>query len=191
MASPSYWTTYRTKKLEAQRKLFERMVSPAASSNSTPNSLQLRQNAWTSPSCSRRARLHHLQRIAEPEQPSFDPQPLPWPPWRRRSFCTKAQLTSSWARDQACSNAPIPQADHTLARSNRACHSRGGENLYKELPREGALASAGTITATRAGTHRTNAGSNHRHHDSVNTAKRLQENSARNQIIITKCLYDR
>jgi len=93
-------------------------------------------------------------------------------------------------------NAPVPQKDHTLRAVKAALAIREAvENvLYKELPKEAHLAFG-------AGIHYGDAilgliGTDRRLEytaisDSVNTAKRLQENSAKNQIIISRVAYDR
>jgi class 3 adenylate cyclase len=93
-------------------------------------------------------------------------------------------------------NAPVPQKDHTLRAVKAALALREAvENvLYKELPKEAHLAFGAGIHYGEAvlgliGTDRRleyTAIS-----DSVNTAKRLQENSAKNQIIISRVAYER
>jgi class 3 adenylate cyclase len=92
-------------------------------------------------------------------------------------------------------NAPVPQPDHTLRAVKAALAIREAfEGLYKILPREAHLAFG-------AGIHYGDAvlgliGTDRRIEytaisDSVNTAKRLQENSAKNQIIISREAYAR
>jgi class 3 adenylate cyclase len=92
-------------------------------------------------------------------------------------------------------NAPIPQPDHTL-RAVRAALAmrRAVEGLYQELPEEFHLGFG-------VGIHYGDAvlgliGTDQRMEytaisDSVNTAKRIQENSAKNQILISKEAYKR
>ena len=92
-------------------------------------------------------------------------------------------------------NAPIPQKDHTLRAVKTALMIRESvEALYKELPPEahlsfGAGIHYGEVVLGLIGTEKrleyTAIG------DTVNTAKRLQENSQKNQIIISKAVYDR
>ncbi len=92
-------------------------------------------------------------------------------------------------------NAPIPQSDHTLRAVKAALLLRETvENLYKELPEDshlefGAGIHYGDAVLGLIGTDRrleyTAIG------DSVNTTKRIQENSGRNQILITKDAYER
>ena len=92
-------------------------------------------------------------------------------------------------------NAPVPQKDHTLRAVKAALAIRDAfEGLYKILPKEAHLAFG-------AGIHYGDAilgliGTDRRIEytaisDSVNTAKRLQENSAKNQIIISREAYAR
>jgi len=90
-------------------------------------------------------------------------------------------------------NAPVPQLDHTLRAVKAALSIRARfEALYLELPKEAHLSFG-------AGIHYGDAilgliGTEKRLEytaisDSVNTAKRLQENSAKNQIIISREAY--
>jgi class 3 adenylate cyclase len=92
-------------------------------------------------------------------------------------------------------NAPVPQPDHTLRAVKAALAIRTRfEALYLELPKEAHLSFG-------AGIHFGDAvlgliGTDRRVEytaisDSVNTAKRLQENSAKNQIIISREAYAR
>jgi class 3 adenylate cyclase len=92
-------------------------------------------------------------------------------------------------------NAPIPQPDHTLRAVKTALIIRESvENLYKELPPEYHLAFGAGIHCGDAilgliGTEKRleyTAIS-----DAVNTAKRIQENSARNQILISRDAFGR
>jgi class 3 adenylate cyclase len=92
-------------------------------------------------------------------------------------------------------NAPIPQEDHTLRAVKAALLLRATvENLYEELPEDSHLGFGvgihyGDAVLGLIGTDRRleyTAIS-----DSVNTAKRIQENSARNQILISKEAYQR
>ena len=92
-------------------------------------------------------------------------------------------------------NAPIPQPDHTLRAVKTALANRESiDNLYKELSSDSHLAFGvgihfGDAVLGLIGTEKRleyTAIS-----DTVNTAKRLQENSARNQIIISQDAYER
>ncbi|MCK6539894.1 MAG: GAF domain-containing protein [Anaerolineales bacterium] len=184
------------KKLEAQRKLFERMVSPAVIQQLDPNSLQLG---------GKRADITVLfadVRGFTSFSESQEPEQLVSILNRYLAAMAEAVLLHEGTIDKfmgdaimAWFNAPIPQADHTLRAVKAALAIREAvENLYKELPKEAHLAFG-------AGIHYGDAvlgliGTERRLEytaisDSVNTAKRLQENSARNQIIISKVAYDR
>ena len=92
-------------------------------------------------------------------------------------------------------NAPIPQPDHTLRAVKAALFLRQTvEELYKELPENAHLAFGvgihyGDAVLGLIGTDRRleyTAIS-----DSVNTAKRIQENSGKNQILISNDAYER
>jgi class 3 adenylate cyclase len=92
-------------------------------------------------------------------------------------------------------NAPIPQPDHTLRAVKTALIIRESvEKLYKELPADSHLAFGvgihyGDAVLGLIGTEKRleyTAIS-----DSVNTAKRIQENSAKNQILISSVAYER
>ncbi len=92
-------------------------------------------------------------------------------------------------------NAPLPQPDHTLRAVKAALKlKKAVERLHAELPEEAHLSFGVGIHYGRAvlgwiGTQKrleyTAIG------DCVNTAKRLQENSARNQILMSKEAYER
>jgi len=92
-------------------------------------------------------------------------------------------------------NAPIPQPDHTLRAVRAALDLRAAvEKLHAELPPEAHLSFGVGIHYGKAvlgwiGTEKrleyTAIG------DSVNTAKRIQENAAKNQILISKEAYER
>jgi class 3 adenylate cyclase len=92
-------------------------------------------------------------------------------------------------------NAPIPQKDHTLRAVKAALLLRQTvEDMYLTLPEDSHLAFGvgihyGDAVLGLIGTDRRleyTAIS-----DSVNTAKRIQENSAKNQILISKEAYER
>ncbi len=92
-------------------------------------------------------------------------------------------------------NAPVPQADHTLRAVKTALAIRDSvEKLYEELPEDSHLSFGvgihyGDAVLGLIGTEKRleyTAIS-----DSVNIAKRIQENSAKNQILISREAYDR
>jgi len=92
-------------------------------------------------------------------------------------------------------NAPLPQADHTLRAVKSALTLRGTiANLHAEMPIEthldfGVGIHYGEAILGWIGTEKrlefTSLG------DSVNTTKRIQENSAKNQILISREAYER
>ncbi len=184
------------KKLEAQRRLFERMVSPAVIEQLDPNSLQLggKRVDITVLFADIRGFTSYSEKIA--------PEQLVKTLNRYLAAMADAVLAQEGTIDKfmgdaimAWFNAPVPQADHTLRAVKTALAIRDSvERLYKELPKEEHLAFG-------AGIHYGDAvlgliGTEKRLEytaisDSVNTAKRVQENSAKNQILISKAAYDR
>ncbi len=92
-------------------------------------------------------------------------------------------------------NAPVPQADHSLRAVKSALALRAAiERLHKELPPEARLSFGVGIHYGEAvlgwiGTEKrlefTAIG------DSINTAKRIQENAAKNQILLSRAVYER
>jgi PAS domain S-box-containing protein len=184
------------KRLEAQRRLFERMVSPAVIKQLDPNGLQLG---------GKRVNLTVLFAdirgfTTYSEQTS--PEQLVSILNRYLAAMAEAVLSQEGTIDKflgdavmAWFNAPIPQPDHTLRAVKSALLLRERvENLYQELPEDSHLAFGvgihyGDAVLGLIGTDRRleyTAIS-----DSVNTAKRIQENSARNQILISKEAYER
>lgn len=184
------------KKLEAQRRLFERMVSPAVIEQLDPNSLQLggkRTNITTL-----FADIRGFTSFSETQEPEKLVQILN----RYLAAMAEAVLVQAGTIDKfmgdaimAWFNAPIPQPDHTLRAVKTALIIRESvEALYKELPPEfhlgfGAGIHCGDAVLGLIGTEKRleyTAIS-----DAVNTAKRIQENSARNQILISASAYER
>ena len=184
------------KKLEAQRRLFERMVSPAVINQLNPNSLQL--GGKRTDITAIFADIRGFTTFSE----SIDPEKLVSILNRYLAAMADAVLSQEGTIDKfmgdaimAWFNAPVPQKDHTLRAVKTALAIRESiEGLYKELPKESHLAFGAGIHYGEAvlgliGTERRleyTAIS-----DSVNTAKRIQENSAKNQILISKDAYDR
>lgn len=184
------------KRLEAQRKLFERMVSPAVINQLDPNSLQLggKRVDLTVLFADIRGFTTYSEQIS--------PERLVAVLNRYLAAMAEAVLSQEGTVDKflgdavmAWFNAPIPQADHTLRAVKAALLMREAvEALYQELPEDSQLAFGvgihyGDAVLGLIGTDRRleyTAIS-----DSVNTAKRIQENSARNQILISKEAYER
>jgi len=184
------------KKLEAQRRLFERMVSPAVINQLNPNSLQLGGKRVDITAIF--ADIRGFTTFSE----SIDPEKLVSILNRYLAAMADAVLSQEGTIDKfmgdaimAWFNAPVPQKDHTLRAVKTALAIRDSiEALYKELPKEshlhfGAGIHYGEAVLGLIGTEKRleyTAIS-----DSVNTAKRIQENSAKNQILISKDAYDR
>ncbi|MEW5940631.1 MAG: adenylate/guanylate cyclase domain-containing protein [Chloroflexota bacterium] len=184
------------KRLEAQRKLFERMVSPAVIEQLDPNQLQLggKRAAITAIF----ADIRGFTSFSEKQSPEKLVAVLN----RYLARMAEAVLAYEGTIDKfmgdaimAWYNAPIPQSDHTLRAVKTALTIRDSvEALYQELPAEEHLAFGAGIHYGEAvlgliGTEKrleyTAIG------DTVNTAKRIQENSARNQILISRDAYER
>ncbi|MFT3891439.1 MAG: adenylate/guanylate cyclase domain-containing protein [Anaerolineales bacterium] len=185
------------KRLQAQRRLFERMVSPAVIDQLDPNSLQLGGKRIDITVLF--ADVRGFTSFSETQSPEKLVSILN----RYLGAMAEAVLSQEGTIDKfmgdaimAWFNAPVTQKDHTLRAVKTALAIRETvENvLYKELPPEAHLAFG-------AGIHYGDAilgliGTDRRLEytaisDSVNTAKRLQENSAKNQIIISRMAYDR
>ena len=184
------------KRLEAQRKLFERMVSPAVINQLDPNSLQLggKRVDLTVLFADIRGFTSFSEQIS--------PEQLVSVLNRYLAAMAEAVLSQEGTIDKflgdaimAWFNAPIPQPDHTFRAVKAALFLRETvEGLYKELPKVSHLAFGvgihyGEAVLGLIGTERRleyTAIS-----DSVNTAKRIQENSAKNQILISREAYER
>jgi adenylate cyclase len=184
------------KKLEAQRRLFERMVSPAVISQLDPNSLQLggKHIDLAVLFADIRGFTSYSEKIA--------PEKLVSILNRYLAAMAEAILAQEGTIDKfmgdavmAWFNAPIPQKDHSLRAVKAALAIRASvEHLYKELPEDshltfGAGIHYGFAVLGLIGTEKrleyTAIG------DSVNTAKRIQENSAKNQILISREAFER
>ena len=184
------------KRLEAQRRLFERMVSPAVIDQLDPNSLQL--GGKRTDITVLFADVRGFTSFSETQEPEKLVSILN----RYLGAMAEAVLSQEGTIDKfmgdaimAWFNAPVPQPDHTLRAVKTALAIRARfEGLYLELPKEAHLSFG-------AGIHYGDAilgliGTDRRLEytaisDSVNTAKRLQENSAKNQIIISRAAYAR
>jgi PAS domain S-box-containing protein len=184
------------KRLEAQRKLFERMVSPAVIQQLDPDSLQL--GGKRGDITVLFADVRGFTSFSE----TLEPEKLVSILNRYLAAMAEAVLSQEGTIDKfmgdaimAWFNAPIPQPDHTLRAVKTALAIREAfEELYRQLPKEehlsfGAGIHYGDAVLGLIGTERRleyTAIS-----DSVNTAKRLQENSAKNQIILSQAAYER
>ncbi|MBC8503284.1 MAG: GAF domain-containing protein [Anaerolineales bacterium] len=182
------------RRLEAQRRLFARMVSPAVIDQLDPDKIQLggeRANITTL-----FADIRGFTSFSE----NLTPEELVSVLNQYLAAATDAILEQEGTVDKfmgdavmAWFNAPIPQADHTLRAVRAAIGMRQAVyELHNLLPKkaqldfglgihygEAVLGLIGTeerIDYTAIG-------------DSVNTAKRIQENSRSNQILISAAAY--
>jgi PAS domain S-box-containing protein len=182
------------KRLEAQRRLFERMVSPAVISQLNPDQLQLggRRIQITTLFADVRGFTSFSER--------YDPEQLVSVLNRYLAAAGNAVLAEDGTIDKflgdavmAWFNAPIPQPDHILRAIRAALKMcRDVQTLHRELPREyhlhlGVGIHYGEAVLGLVGTEKrldyTAIG------DSVNTAKRIQENAAGGQILISDEVY--
>ncbi len=182
------------KRLEAQRRLFERMVSPAVIEQLNPNSLQL--GGRRTEISTIFADIRGFTSFSE----SVSPEELVSILNRHLGAAAEAILAENGTIDKflgdavmAWFNAPIPQSDHALRAVRAALGIRNAiYALHQTLPAEahlsfgigihtgdailGLVGSEKRLEYTAIG-------------DSVNTAKRIQENSAAGQILITSIVY--
>ncbi len=184
------------KALEAQRQLFERMVSPAVIQQIDPNRLHM--DGKRSRITVLFADIRGFTSFSEKQSPEKLVSVLN----RYLAAAAEAVLDEEGTVDKflgdavmAWYNAPIPQADHTLRAVRTALAIRSAiEKLYLELPPEAQLGFGvgihyGEAVLGLIGTEKkleyTAIG------DSINTAKRIQENSRKNQILISDAAYIR
>jgi adenylate cyclase len=183
------------KRLEAQRRLFERMVSPAVIDQLNPNQLQLggKRTPITVLFADIRGFTHFSEQLSPEMLVSVLNQYL--------AAAAEAVLAQEGTIDKflgdavmAWYNAPIPQADHAL----RAVKSGLGikaavEGIQKNFPPElrltfGVGIHYGEAVLGLIGTERrleyTAIG------DCVNTTKRIQENSLAGQVLISADCYN-
>jgi len=184
------------KKLEAQRRLFERMVSPAVINQLDPNSLQL--GGKRTEITVLFADIRGFTSYSEKQSPEDLVSVLN----AHLAAAAEAVLAEEGTIDKflgdavmAWFNAPIPQKDHTLraVRAALALRDRIRE-LHKKLPAAAQLdfgvgihfgvAILGLIGTEKRLEYTAIS-------DAVNTTKRIQENSAKNQILISREAYDR
>jgi class 3 adenylate cyclase len=185
-----------TKKLEAQRNLFERMVSPAVIKELNPSSLKL--------GGQRRevtvlfADIRGFTSFSE----TVEPERLVMVLNHYLAAAADAVLDQDGTVDKflgdavmAWFNAPVPQADHTLRAVRAAIAMRDAVyRLNTELHAEEKLSfgigiHVGDAVLGLVGTEKrldyTAIG------DSVNTAKRIQENAGGGQILMSCAAYER
>jgi PAS domain S-box-containing protein len=184
------------KQLLAQRRLFERMVSPAVIHQLDPNSLQLGGNRAeiTTLFADIRGFTHFSEEISPEELVKVLNCYL--------AVSAEAVLKEEGTIDKflgdalmAWFNAPILQPDHTLRAVRAALGIRDAVRaLHREMPAEqhlefGAGIHLGDAVLGLIGTEKrldyTAIG------DSVNTAKRIQENAGPGQILISQAAYER
>jgi PAS domain S-box-containing protein len=183
------------KSLEAQRRLFERMVSPAVIDQLDPDSLQLG---------GKRAEITILFadiRGYTSFSESIDPETLMEVLNQHLSVAADAILKEEGTIDKfsgdavmAWFNAPIPQSDHVLRAVRAAVEIRHAiEIVHQQIPEGfqlnfGVGVHLGDALLGLVGTHKrleyTAIG------DSVNIAKRLQENARPGQILVSRSVAE-
>jgi len=184
------------KKLEAQRSLLQRMVSPAVLDQIDPNSLQIGGKKVFITILF--ADIRGFTAYSE----QHSPEELVAVLNRYLAAAADAVLAHEGTVDKflgdavmAWYNAPLPQPDHTLRAVKSALAIREAvAALHKELPKEAHLdfgvgihygeAVLGWIGTEKRLEYTAIS-------DSVNTTKRIQENCAKNQILISKEAYER
>ena len=184
------------KHLEAQRRLLERMVSPSVLAQLEPDSQQLSGKRVDITTIF--ADIRDFTGFSE----KLSPEDLVAILNRYLAAAAEAILEQGGTIDKflgdaimAWFNAPIPQPDHTLHAVQAALVIQESiQKLHAELPAEAHLSFGvgihyGEAVLGLIGTEKrieyTAIG------DSVNTAKRIQENAAPNQILISKDAYER
>jgi adenylate cyclase len=184
------------KKLEAQRGLLQRMVSPAVLDQIDPNSLQIGGKKVDITILF--ADIRGFTAYSE----QHTPEDLVAVLNRYLAAAADAVLAHEGTVDKflgdavmAWYNAPLPQPDHTLRAVKSALTLRGTiASLHAQMPIEthldfGVGIHYGEAILGWIGTEKrlefTSLG------DSVNTTKRIQENSAKNQILISREAYER
>ncbi|HLF73495.1 MAG TPA: adenylate/guanylate cyclase domain-containing protein [Anaerolineales bacterium] len=184
------------KKLEAQRRLLERMVSPVVLDQIDANSLQIGGKKVDITILF--ADIRSFTAYSE----KHTPEDLVAVLNRYLAAAAEAVLAYEGTVDKflgdavmAWYNAPLPQPDHTLRAVKTALAIRAAiAQLHAELPTEAHLDFGvgihyGDAVLGWIGTEKrlefTSLG------DSVNTTKRIQENAAKNQILISREAYER
>ncbi len=182
------------KRLEAQRRMFERMVSPAVIEHLDPDKLRLGGNRR--PITTLFADIRGFTSYSE----RLDPEELVAILNQYLAAAADAVLAEEGTIDKfmgdaimAWYNAPIPQADHTMRAVRAALGLQDAiRELHARLPADQQLSFGVGIhfgdavlglVGTETRLEYTAIG------DSVNTAKRIQENSDANQILISAPAY--
>jgi PAS domain S-box-containing protein len=184
------------KKLEAQRSLLQRMVSPAVLDQIDPNSLKFGGKKLDITILF--ADIRGFTAYSE----QHTPEELVAVLNRYLAAAAEAVLANEGTVDKflgdavmAWFNAPLPQPDHTLRAVKSALAIRDAvAALHQELPAEAHLdfgvgihygeAVLGWIGTEKRLEYTAIS-------DSVNTCKRIQENAARNQILISRYAFER
>lgn len=184
------------KKLEAQRRLLEKMVSPAVLDQIDPGSLEVGGKKLDVTALF--ADIRGFTSYSEKQTPENLVAVLN----RYLAAAADAVLDQEGTVDKflgdaimAWYNAPLPQPDHTLRAVKTALAIRDAiGRLHDELPPEAHLSFGvgihyGDAVLGWIGTEKrlefTAIG------DAINTAKRIQENSAKNQILISQAAFER
>ncbi len=182
------------KRLEAQRRLFERMVSPLVIEQLDPDKLQL--GGKRTGITTLYADIRGFTSLGE----TLDPEELVSVLNRYLAAAAEAVLAQQGTIDKfmgdsvmAWFNAPIPQPDHAFRAVRAGLAIRDAVvALYPEFPKKFQLSFGVGIhcgdavlglVGTESRLEYTAIG------DSVNTAKRIQENSASGQILISSEVY--
>jgi PAS domain S-box-containing protein len=184
------------KHLEAQRRLLERMVSPAVIDQINLDSLQI--GGKHADITILFADIRGFTSFSEKQSPEELVVVLN----HYLAAAAEAVLAEEGTVDKflgdavmAWFNAPLPQSDHTLRAVRAALRLRTAvEELHTKLPPEGRLSFGvgihyGDVVLGLIGTEKrveyTAIG------DSVNTTKRIQENATKDQILISHEAYDK
>jgi PAS domain S-box-containing protein len=184
-----------THRLEAQRRLFERMVSPVVIDQLNPDELDL--GGTRTHITTLFADFRGFTSLSE----RCDPEILVNVLNRYLGAATEAILLEVGTIDKfmgdaimAFFNAPIPQSDHSLRAVRAAIHMRTAVNVIQDdLPSDlrlglGIGIHSGEAILGLIGTQErmeyTAIG------DSVNTAKRLQENAAPGQVLVSSQVWE-
>jgi len=184
------------KRLEAQRKLFERMVSPAVIDQLDPNSLQLggRRAEITTLFADIRGFTSYSEQV--------EPEELVATLNHYLAAAADAVLNEVGTVDKflgdavmAWFNAPIPQSDHTLRAIRSALAIRDAVTRLHQNSTTQFEFSFGVgihvgdailgLVGTESRMEYTAIG------DSVNTAKRIQENAKAGQILLSQAAYEK